>query len=132
MAVGLALIFSILRLINFAHGDVMMIAAYLAAFSLFSGGLAAAMTLGSIGGAPVADRGRLVGFCSERDLIGVMAEARDPDRLAAALRALWTDDRLHERLVAAAVERATWERRTWAEVADATRRVYAAVGLHPG
>ena len=37
MAVGLALIFGILRLINFAHGDVMMIAAYLAAFSLFSG-----------------------------------------------------------------------------------------------
>ena len=29
MAVGLALIFGILRLINFAHGDVMMVAAYL-------------------------------------------------------------------------------------------------------
>jgi branched-chain amino acid transport system permease protein len=37
MAVGLALIFSILRLINFAHGDIMMVAAYLAAFALFSG-----------------------------------------------------------------------------------------------
>ena len=37
MAVGLALIFGILRLINFAHGDVMMIAAYIAAFSLFAG-----------------------------------------------------------------------------------------------
>jgi len=37
MAVGLALIFGILRLINFAHGDVMMVAAYLAAFSLFAG-----------------------------------------------------------------------------------------------
>jgi len=34
MAVGLALIFGILRLINFAHGDVMMIGAYLAVFSL--------------------------------------------------------------------------------------------------
>jgi glycosyltransferase involved in cell wall biosynthesis len=63
---------------------------------------------------------------------GLLVEARDPDRLAAALRALWTDDRLHERLVAAAVERATWERRTWAEVADATRRVYAKVGVQPG
>ena len=37
MAVGLALIFGILRLINFAHGDVMMVGAYLAAFSLFAG-----------------------------------------------------------------------------------------------
>ena len=37
MAVGLAMIFGILRLINFAHGDVMMIAAYIAAFSLFAG-----------------------------------------------------------------------------------------------
>ena len=37
MAVGLALIFGILRLINFAHGDVMMVAAYIAAFALFGG-----------------------------------------------------------------------------------------------
>jgi len=37
MAVGLALIFGILRLINFAHGDVMMVAAYLAFFSLSAG-----------------------------------------------------------------------------------------------
>lgn len=37
MAVGLALIFGILRLINFAHGDVMMVAAYIAVFSLASG-----------------------------------------------------------------------------------------------
>ena len=37
MAVGLALIFSILRLINFAHGDLMMVAAYVAAFALFAG-----------------------------------------------------------------------------------------------
>jgi branched-chain amino acid transport system permease protein len=34
MAVGLAMVFSILRLINFAHGDLMMIAAYIAYFSL--------------------------------------------------------------------------------------------------
>src|SRR5215212_6684980 len=34
MAVGLAMVFGILRLINFAHGDLMMVAAYLAAFAL--------------------------------------------------------------------------------------------------
>ncbi|HEY8632506.1 MAG TPA: branched-chain amino acid ABC transporter permease [Candidatus Limnocylindrales bacterium] len=37
MAVGLAMVFGILRLINFAHGDMMMIAAYLAVFSLGAG-----------------------------------------------------------------------------------------------
>ena len=37
MAVGLAMVFGILRLINFAHGDLMMIAAYLAAFALGAG-----------------------------------------------------------------------------------------------
>ena len=31
MAVGLAMVFGILRLINFAHGDMMMVAAYIAA-----------------------------------------------------------------------------------------------------
>jgi branched-chain amino acid transport system permease protein len=34
MAVGLAMVFGILRLINFAHGDVMMVAAYIAFFAL--------------------------------------------------------------------------------------------------
>jgi branched-chain amino acid transport system permease protein len=44
MAVGLAMVFGILRLINFAHGDLMMIAAYLAVFCLGAGlSLAAAM-----------------------------------------------------------------------------------------
>jgi branched-chain amino acid transport system permease protein len=36
MAVGLAMVFSILRLINFAHGDLIMVAAYFAAFALLS------------------------------------------------------------------------------------------------
>jgi branched-chain amino acid transport system permease protein len=36
MAVGLAMVFSILRLINFAHGDLIMIAAYFAAFALLA------------------------------------------------------------------------------------------------
>ncbi len=37
MAVGLAMVFGILRLINFAHGDLMMVAAYIAAFSMLAG-----------------------------------------------------------------------------------------------
>src|ERR671939_956084 len=36
MAVGLAMVFGILRLINFPHGDLMMVAAYIAAFALFA------------------------------------------------------------------------------------------------
>src|SRR6185503_17303820 len=36
VAVGLAMVFGILRLINFAHGDLMMIAAYIAAFALIA------------------------------------------------------------------------------------------------
>ena len=36
VAVGLAMVFGILRLINFAHGDLMMIAAYIAAFALMA------------------------------------------------------------------------------------------------
>lgn len=59
---------------------------------------------------------------------GVLVEARDPDRLATALRAIWADDRVHGRLAAAAKRRATSGRRTWAEVAAETRAVYAEVG----
>jgi branched-chain amino acid transport system permease protein len=36
MAVGLAMVFGIMRLINFAHGDLMMVAAYIAAFLIFA------------------------------------------------------------------------------------------------
>lgn len=36
MAVGLAMVFGILRLINFAHGDLMMVAAYFAVFGLIA------------------------------------------------------------------------------------------------
>ena len=60
---------------------------------------------------------------------GLLVEPRDPNRLATALRTVWTDDRLHARIAAAAVERATWERRTWSDVADDTRRIYAEVGV---
>ena len=38
-----------------------------------------------IGGAPVVEQGRLVGFCSERDrVVRVIAEGRDPDRTRVA------------------------------------------------
>src|SRR5438046_627047 len=36
MAVGLAMVFGILRLINFAHGDLMMVSAYIAAYALLA------------------------------------------------------------------------------------------------
>src|SRR5580765_2888713 len=50
MAVGLAMVFGILRLINFAHGDLMMISAYLAVFSLGAGlSLAAALPVIVVG-----------------------------------------------------------------------------------
>jgi D-inositol-3-phosphate glycosyltransferase len=62
---------------------------------------------------------------------GLLVEPRDPARLAVALRTLWADDALHAGVRAAARERAIGERRTWADVADATRRVYAAVGAYP-
>jgi glycosyltransferase involved in cell wall biosynthesis len=60
---------------------------------------------------------------------GLLVEPRDADRLAAALRTIWTEDRVHGRIAAAARERATWDLRDWADVADETRRIYADVGI---
>jgi branched-chain amino acid transport system permease protein len=60
MAVGLAMVFGILRLINFAHGDMMMIAAYIAAFALFAKLPFPIVVLMMIGGTV------LVGLLSER------------------------------------------------------------------
>jgi glycosyltransferase involved in cell wall biosynthesis len=60
---------------------------------------------------------------------GILVEPRDPERLAVALRAVWTDDRVHERIAANALERATWQRRSWADVARETRAIYAEVGV---
>jgi glycosyltransferase involved in cell wall biosynthesis len=59
---------------------------------------------------------------------GLLVEPRDPARLAVALATLWADDDVHDRVAAAARERAETETRTWADVADETRAVYAAVG----
>jgi glycosyltransferase involved in cell wall biosynthesis len=63
---------------------------------------------------------------------GILVPPREPDRLAAALRAAWSDDRVHAGLATAARERAETDRRTWADVAAETRRVYADVGVAAG
>ena len=57
---------------------------------------------------------------------GLLVPPRDPDRLAAALRAAWAEDRVHRAIAAAAAERAAPGRRTWADVARGTREAYAA------
>ena len=62
---------------------------------------------------------------------GILVEPRDPERLAVALRTAWADDLVHGRLAANARERATWQRRTWADVARETRAIYAEVGIRP-
>src|SRR5437868_2308750 len=77
IAVGLAMVFGILRLINFAHGDLMMIAAYIAAFAL----------MGHIA-LPIALIMMMVGTV----LVGVLMErvAYRPIRRAPAIAALLT------------------------------------------
>jgi glycosyltransferase involved in cell wall biosynthesis len=59
---------------------------------------------------------------------GLLVEPRDPDRLAVALAAIWTDDRVHARIAAIARARAETEPRTWADVARETRAIYAESG----
>lgn len=59
---------------------------------------------------------------------GLLVPPRDVDRLAIALRTVWADDEVHARIAVAARERAAVGWPTWTEVAEATRRVYAAVG----
>jgi glycosyltransferase involved in cell wall biosynthesis len=58
---------------------------------------------------------------------GIVVQPRDPERLAAAVATAWSDERVYGRLAADARERAETDRRTWADVADETRRVYAEV-----
>jgi glycosyltransferase involved in cell wall biosynthesis len=58
---------------------------------------------------------------------GILVPPREPERLATALHTAWVDERVHAQIAREARLRAA-ERRTWAEVADATRRVYAEVG----
>ncbi len=59
---------------------------------------------------------------------GILVEPGDPDRLAAAILAGWTDESLWARLRAEAMTRTGPRRRTWGDVARATRIVYTDVG----
>ena len=59
---------------------------------------------------------------------GILVEPRDPDRLAAAIATAWTEDGLWDRLRAEALSRSGPNRRSWADVARATRVVYTDVG----
>lgn len=61
---------------------------------------------------------------------GILVEPRDPDRLAAALAALWSDDPVRAGIVEATRERAATMTRTWADVAADVRAIYAEVGIH--
>jgi glycosyltransferase involved in cell wall biosynthesis len=60
---------------------------------------------------------------------GILVPPREPERLASALATAWSDDPVHARLVAVARDRAETDRRTWADMATDTRRVYAEVGV---
>ena len=68
----------------------------------------------------------------------IVGRRRDPgraaraDRLAAAIAAAWTDDDLWPRLRAEALARGGPGRRTWADVARATRVAYTDVGARRG
>jgi glycosyltransferase involved in cell wall biosynthesis len=57
---------------------------------------------------------------------GIVVEPRDPNRLAAAIEALWSGGSLADQLHRQARKRATTPRRTWSDVARETREVYAA------
>jgi glycosyltransferase involved in cell wall biosynthesis len=60
---------------------------------------------------------------------GILVPPREPERLASALATAWSDDAVHARLAAIARDRAETDRRTWADVATDTRRLYAEVGV---
>ncbi|MBA2254850.1 MAG: glycosyltransferase family 4 protein [Chloroflexi bacterium] len=57
---------------------------------------------------------------------GIVVEPRDAKRLAAAIRSLWWNDGLYEQLRRVAESRTREPRRTWLDVAQETRAVYAA------
>ena len=61
---------------------------------------------------------------------GILVEPGDARRLAAAMRAAWTDDTLHATLAEAARERMA-RHRAWADVANETRAIWAEVA-RPG
>jgi glycosyltransferase involved in cell wall biosynthesis len=60
---------------------------------------------------------------------GLLVEPRDTDRLAVALATIWADDGVHAGIATMARERALARPRTWSDVADQTREVYAEAGI---
>ena len=65
---------------------------------------------------------------------GILVEPRDPERLAVALAAAWSDEVVHDRISAAAATRARGDGqavRTWRDVAVEVRSIYADVS-RPG
>lgn len=62
---------------------------------------------------------------------GIVVEPRDPNRLAAAIEALWSGGSLSDQLHRQARKRAATSGRTWADVAHETREVYAAALAAP-
>ncbi len=56
---------------------------------------------------------------------GILVEPRNPERLASALATVWADERVHDGLAGVARDRAEANAWTPADVALATRRVYA-------
>lgn len=62
---------------------------------------------------------------------GILVEPRNPARLAQALATAFVDDRVHGALAAIALERATTDRWTWADVARETRAIYAEAVARP-
>lgn len=55
---------------------------------------------------------------------GILVPPRDARRLAAAITTVWTDERVHARLVRAVAARTSVRSRTWLDVAAETRAVY--------
>ncbi len=65
---------------------------------------------------------------------GILVEPRDPERLAVALAAAWSDEVVHDRITTAAAARARGDGqpiRTWRDVAAEVRTIYAEVS-RPG
>ena len=60
---------------------------------------------------------------------GIVVAPRDPNRLAAALEAIWDGGSLAQQLRSQAHRRAAGAPRTWSDVARETRAVYAAAAL---
>jgi glycosyltransferase involved in cell wall biosynthesis len=62
---------------------------------------------------------------------GIVVEPRDPARLATAIRAIWEGGAVARQVARAAAARADRPRRTWGDVAEETRVVYAKAAVTP-